>query len=1418
MTDNVAPVTGPLSSGGSTNDTDLTVRLSLSGTNAVAGDSIQLYNGTGTGSQLGSSYTLTATDISNGFADVQTGTLSNGTTYTITGRVTDQAGNQSAASGSFVVTESGTAPSAPSIASVTDNVAPVTGPLSSGGSTNDTDLTVRLSLSGTNAVAGDSIQLYNGTGTGSQLGSSYTLTATDISNGFADVQTGTLSNGTTYTITGRVTDQAGNQSAASGSFVVTEDTSAPSAPSITSVTDNVLPITGTIADNGSSNDTTLTIAGTAEAGSTVTIYDTDGTTVVGSGIAIGGSYSITTSALSEGSHTLTAKATDAAGNQGAASTAFHVSIDTSAPSAPSIASVTDNVLPITGTVADNGSSNDTTLTIAGTAEAGSTVTIYDTDGTTVLGSAVATGGNYSITTSALSEGSHTLTAKATDAAGNQGAASAAFHVSIDTSAPSAPSIASVTDNVLPITGTIADNGSSNDTTLTIAGTAEAGSTVTIYDTDGTTVVGSGIAIGGSYSITTSALSEGSHTLTAKATDAAGNQGAASIAFHVGIDSLSPTDITLSNASVAENSAVGTVVGLFSDVDPGATGTASFSLLDDAAGRFAITGGNLVVVGSLDYETAQSHQITVRVTDAAGNIFDKALTIAVTDVAGVTLNGDANANVLVGTPEADTLNGLGGNDRLQGLGGNDWLDGGDGFDRAVYTDATGPVTVNLAAGTASGAGVGSDTLISIEAAVGSDFADTFDATGFTGWSTQPGVALGQSAFEGRGGDDVITGRINDLGQSLTRVEYLSASAAVTVDLAARTGHGTLAGDAAHVGNDTFTNALQGVFGSAYNDTIYGSNNAAFTYEVFEGRGGDDYIDGRGGYDMVAYNNDPTTTSGITVHLAAGTVTGDGSVGTDTLRDVEAVRGTNFDDLFDATGYGVAGALNVSSTNGTFNDFSGAGGNDTITGNGNTRLNYSGAQAAVTVDLQITTGTAVTVAGTATGTTEGTDTFTGVNAVQGSVFADTLLGSNYNNNFTALGGDDYIDGRGGFDTAIYNNLNTVTGGVAVNMAAGTVTGDASTGTDTLRNIEAIQGTGYADSYDATGYGQAGALNVSTSNGSFNQFEGLGGDDSVTGNGNTRVVYSNATGGVTITIGAGGAGSASGDASTGHDTFTGGVNSAIGSSSADSYDASGFNAGFNSFQGNGGNDTITGNGSTQAQYSNATSGVTITIGAGGAGSASGDGSVGSDIFVSGVNSAVGGNLNDTYNASAYGAGLFNSFQGNGGNDTITGNGNTQAQYGNATAGVNVSLSTGTATGDDSVGTDTITGGVNSVLGSSFNDTLTGSSGNDILLGNAGNDTLAGLGGIDTLTGGAGNDNFKFSSGAAAGATITDFSGNGASAGDTLEFHGFGLAADGASFTWLSGNQWQIHSGLDGHNEMIMLSGTTSTSVHSTDYQFLV
>ena len=77
-------------------------------------------------------------------------------------------------------------------------------------------------------------------------------------------------------------------------------------------------------------------------------------------------------------HSFTATATDAAGNTGAASTALAVTIDTTAPVAPSITAFSTD----SGVVGD-GITNDTTLTLTGTAEANSTVKVYD--GATLLG-------------------------------------------------------------------------------------------------------------------------------------------------------------------------------------------------------------------------------------------------------------------------------------------------------------------------------------------------------------------------------------------------------------------------------------------------------------------------------------------------------------------------------------------------------------------------------------------------------------------------------------------------------------------------------------------------------------------------------------------------------------------------------------------------------------------------------------------------------------------------------------------------------------------------------------------------------------------------------------------------------------------------------------------------------------------------
>ncbi|MCA1476157.1 tandem-95 repeat protein [Bradyrhizobium sp. NBAIM08] len=575
-----------------------------------------------------------------------------------------------------------------------------------------------------------------------------------------------------------------------------------------------------------------------------------------------------------------------------------------------------------------------------------------------------------------------------------------------------------------------------------------------------------------------------------------------------------------------------------------------------------------------------------------------LTLTGTEVADTLLGGDGDDlisglggnDTLKGGAGDDAISGGAGKDALTGGDGNDNLDGGADFDRAIYAEATGGITVHLGAGTATGPGVGTDTLISIDGVIGSNFNDYLDSTGYTGSTGLPGAITGFAEFEGGAGDDTIIGGRNLQGHALTRVSYLGASAGVTVDIQTGQAYGTDSGDVANVGHDTISNILN-VWGSNYADTLLGSDNGSGSFEAFEGRRGNDFIDGRGGYDVVVYATDLTTTTGINVNMAAGTVTGDATVGTDTLRNVEAVRGTAFADYYSASNFGAAGTANIGSL-GAFNDFQGGGGDDVIVGNGNTRVNYSNALAGVTVTLQTNLNqagaTTTSVVGSATGTTEGTDSLTGVNAAQGSSFNDTLLGSNFSNTLTGLGGDDFIDGRGGFDTASYNSMTLATGGITVMMTAGTVTDNYNNviGHDTLRSIEGVQGTNFDDNYNAVNYGATGFLDANLYNvgnfTTFNQFEGLAGNDTITGNNNTRLLYTNATAGITATFSGSFAGTVVGaDASVGTDTFAG-VNSITGSGLADSITGDNNN---NTFDGGAGNDTINGGGGSD----------TITGGAG-------------------------------------------------------------------------------------------------------------------------------------------------------------------------------------------------------------------------------
>ncbi|MGK7286967.1 Ig-like domain-containing protein [Buttiauxella agrestis] len=216
------------------------------------------------------------------------------------------------------------------------------------------------------------------------------------------------------------TDPVGNVGLPSAGFTLTVDSSIPATPGIPTVTDDVSPGLGTIANNGSTNDTTPTFSGTGTAGDTITILD-NGDPIGTTTVLADGTWSFTPGTpFTTPDHSVSVTESDAAGNKSPASGTINFTLDTEPPAAPTIDSADDNVGALQQTLLTNGVTDDNTPTFHGTGINGDTITLYN--GSTVLGTALVTGGVWTITpATALPNGTLNLTATATDPAGTSAA-------------------------------------------------------------------------------------------------------------------------------------------------------------------------------------------------------------------------------------------------------------------------------------------------------------------------------------------------------------------------------------------------------------------------------------------------------------------------------------------------------------------------------------------------------------------------------------------------------------------------------------------------------------------------------------------------------------------------------------------------------------------------------------------------------------------------------------------------------------------------------------------------------------------------------------------------------------------------------------------------------------------------------------
>ncbi len=495
---------------------------------------------------------------------------------------------------------------------------------------------VRIDLNG-NGVAGDGTDPSFQTTVGTD--GTWTLNlagATPVTGTWG----GSLPDAASYVLSAVSRDAAGNVSGLT-SGAVAIDTRAPAAPVVDAIAgDGVV--------SGAEAATGVTVSGTGEAGAAVRL--SWGNTVKTGTVGADGRWSVLITAAEipsqQGSSTIEAVLTDAAGNVGAAGQQLVV-IDTSPPAAPTLSitvasdsgAVGDNITNVVAPmirVSFNG--NDATAPAVGDvvrlAVDGALV------GTTALTSTQINAGFAEIATPTLTAGDRIVSATITDAVGNASAA-ATLTVRIDTSSPA----------VLVPTLTAASNSGStadlitNDATPTIrvnfTGTGAAapavGDTVslTVSGTQVGTATVTGVHISNGYvDITTSALATGtSPVIAATLTSIAGNTSTAAN-LQLTIDTTAPAAPTVTLTAGSDSGTVGD--GITNDPTPtvrvalnGAAATAPvagdvvrLTVAGVQVGTATLTPADITadfVDVTTTTLTAGSRTIDATVTDAAGNV-------------------------------------------------------------------------------------------------------------------------------------------------------------------------------------------------------------------------------------------------------------------------------------------------------------------------------------------------------------------------------------------------------------------------------------------------------------------------------------------------------------------------------------------------------------------------------------------------------------------------------------------------------------------------------------------------------------------------------------------------------------------------------------------------------------------------------
>ena len=409
-----------------------------------------------------------------------------------------------------------------------------------------------------------------------------------------------------HTVTVRAVDNVGNYKDATVTFVVSNTGSDITAPSLTITSPQ---------DGSTITETHPTITWTASDASGIAYYQ-----IVRDGgswaqLSSGQTSYTTVMELADGSHTVTVRAVDKAGNYRDATTTFTVSTKVADTTPPSL---------IISSPANGATVSDTHPTVTWTASDASGIAYYQI---------VRDGGNWvtlpssqtSYTTqNALADGQHTMTVRAVDNAGNYKDATVVFTVSTYVADTTPPSL-TITS---PANGaTIADKHA------TITWSASDASGIAYYDImrDG----GNWVQLPSSQTsyTTVDALAQGSHTVTVRAVDGVGNYRDVTTVFTVGTAAdTTPPSLTITSpangATIADKHA--TITWSASD----ASGIAYYQIVRDGGAWVQLPSGqtSYTTVNELADGT---HTVTVRAVDNAGNYKDVTTVFTVSTTAADT---------------------------------------------------------------------------------------------------------------------------------------------------------------------------------------------------------------------------------------------------------------------------------------------------------------------------------------------------------------------------------------------------------------------------------------------------------------------------------------------------------------------------------------------------------------------------------------------------------------------------------------------------------------------------------------------------------------------------------------------------------------------------------------------------------------